>query len=500
MRSSKRDDPPGSDAQEAGAQRDLLLRARTAILWIGSTSVLAQACNWGLTLLTARILMPEDYGILSLAGTLSPFLGMLATLNLSTWIVQTDRFEARDKASMYALTTAVGLGMALFGISIAPLIGQFFDNPDMVQPFQAISLTFVLRGTSLVPLASLQRELDFKPISLMNLVVGVSSGILQLTLAWLGFGYWSLVAGIVYREAASAMWAHFHVGLPKGFSWDPALYRRAIGYGTPATAAMAAALLFNSSDKIVVGKLFDVELLGYYSMAFFLTDLPLSRMNTVLRPVFLPYFARLREFPDRMRDHFRLFVLAVASLVFPVFLGIAVVAHDLVGVVLGEKWLPMVQPLQVLCIVGLLRAFIDNVPHLLFAIGRPKQVLRLRLLYLVVLPPCFLLSGSSLGIAGIYLTWLVAFPAVSIAVLLVLRKEVGITPMDYAMNLLPPLVSSCAMAACTYLTQETLRANLPPAALVVAAVIVGALCYFGVYWTMFRKDAGRFLDALRRDR
>jgi lipopolysaccharide exporter len=284
-------------------------------------------------------------------------------------------------------------------------------------------------------------------------------------------------------------WAHYYVGLPTGLSWDPALYRRAVAFGVPATLALVAEILFNSSDKIVVGKLFDIELLGYYAMAFFLTDLPLARINSVLRPVFLPYFARLRDTPERLKEHFSRFVLAVASAIFPVLLGVAVTANDLVGVVLGEKWLPMVQPLQVLCVVGLMRSYTDNIPHLLLAVGKPMQVLRVRLIYLAVMPLCFLLLARTWGIAGIYLTWLVAFPTISIAVLLMLRKEVGIAPWDYAVNLLAPASSSCFMGACTYFASELLRGQLPPLALVGCELLIGAASYCGFYWLAFRRDA-----------
>jgi O-antigen/teichoic acid export membrane protein len=204
---------------------NLTARARHAILWVGSTTIIWQVLSWALTLLTARILLPKDYGILSLTETVAPFLGMLAALNLSTWIVQADRFGDSEKASMYSLTSIVGVGMAAVGVALGPLIGAFFENPEMVRPFQVVALTFAVRGTAVVPIASLQRALNFKPIALMNLVVGVSSGILQLGLAWLGYGYWALIAGIVYRELASAIWAHAYVGLQRKFTWDMSLYR-----------------------------------------------------------------------------------------------------------------------------------------------------------------------------------------------------------------------------------------------------------------------------------
>lgn len=476
---------------------DLTARARHAILWVGSTTIVWQVVSWALTLLTARILLPKDYGILSLTETVAPFLGMLAALNLSTWIVQADRFGDREKASMYSLTSIVGVGMAAVGVALGPLIGAFFENPEMVRPFQVVALTFAVRGTAVVPLASLQRDLNFKPIALMNLIVGVSRGLLQLGLAWLGYGYWALIAGIVYRELAAAIWAHAYVGLQKTFSWDLSLYRKALAFGAPATLALAASVLFKASDKAVIGKLFSIEFLGFYSMAFFLTDLPMAKVNAVLRPVFLPYFARLRTTPDRMRAHFCKFVLAVSSLVFPVLAGLAVVAPLAVGLVLGDKWLPLIGPLQVLCIVGLIRAFVDNVPHLLLALGKPVQVLWIRLFYLVVMPTSFVVLGLTWGVTGIYVTWLVVFPVISSAMLYVLKREAGIRQWDYARNLLAPAASTCFMVLCTYLAMELMAGLFAAGIALVLVIVIGGISYSAFYWAVFRSEATEILRVAR---
>jgi len=497
-KAKSRGEADAAGAAGAGPAGDLATRARTAVLWVGSTTFVWQVVSWAMTLLTARILVPDDYGILSLTETVSPFLGMLAALNLTTFIVQADRFEAHEKAAMTSLTSIVGLAMSAIGVSIAPLLGTFFANPAMVAPFQAVALTFFIRATAVVPLASLQRKLDFKPIALMRLTVGISSGILQLGLAWAGFGYWALVIGILYREVASSIWAHVYVGLPRKIAWDPALYRTALAFGAPATLALMAAVVFNSSDKIVIGKLFSVEFLGVYTMAFFLTDLPLAKINSVLRPVFLPYFARLRGDPERMRDHFRRFVLAVTSVIFPVLVGLAVVAPDAVGIVLGEKWLPLVQPLQVLCGVGLFRSFMDNMPHLLLALGKPMQVLGFRLIYLAVLPASFVMGASVWGISGIYGAWLIGFPAVSIIVLLVLQREVGISPWEYTTNLTAPTVSAGFMAVGTWQTSEWLGPVLSPFFLVAVETVIGAAIYLATYGLFFRPEARSILSVLKQ--
>ena len=487
-----------ADQTSLGPTGDLAARARSAVLWVGSTTLVWQVVSWGMTLLTARILVPDDYGILSLTETVSPFLGMLAALNLTTFIVQTDRFGAHEKAAMMSLTCLVGSVMTIVGVSVAPLLGKFFDNPNMVAPFQVVARTFAIRATAVVPLASLQRELHFKPISLMRLVVGISSGMLQLGLAWAGYGYWAVVIGILYREVASSVWAHFYVGLPRQIAWDSKLYRIALAFGAPATGALMAAVLFSSSDKMVIGKFFSVEFLGVYSMAFFLTDLPLAKINSVMRPVFLPYFARLREDPDRMRDHFRRFVLAVSSVIFPVLVALAVVAPDAVPLVLGEKWSHLVVPLQVLCAVGLFRSFMDNIPHLLLALGKPMQVLGFRLIYLAVLPASFILGANFWGTTGIYGAWLIGFPAVSVVVLLVLRREVGISPWDYTTNLTAPVCASAGMGLATWQVSQWLGAGWPMLIDIALELTTGAAIYLLIYGTLFKRQAMSILSVLRR--
>ena len=170
---------------DRAAGHNLVAKARLALLWTGGTAIITQASSWALTLWTARILDPTDYGIVAMSQILAPFMVLIASLNLGTWIVQTSSFGARERAAMYGLTSALGLLMTLAGLAIAPLVGQFFSNEQVVDPFRVLSLTFVLQASSAVPIAILRRDLDLKPIALLNLITGVSAGLLQLGLALL---------------------------------------------------------------------------------------------------------------------------------------------------------------------------------------------------------------------------------------------------------------------------------------------------------------------------
>ena len=159
------------------ASESLVNRVRIAAFWIAGTTLVWQVVAWGLTLVTARILLPEDYGILSMAETVSPFVALLASLNVGTWIIQSPRFEQHDRAAMYTLTSLLGLAMTTIAFLGAPLVGAFYGNEEVVGAFRVLSVVFVLRGTAVVPLSVLRRDLKFKPLSLMESTVGISSGL-----------------------------------------------------------------------------------------------------------------------------------------------------------------------------------------------------------------------------------------------------------------------------------------------------------------------------------
>jgi O-antigen/teichoic acid export membrane protein len=479
------------------SHEDLAGRARTAAFWIAGTTLIWQVVSWGLTLVTARILVPEDYGITSMAGMVSPFLGILATLNVGTWIIQTKTFGDDERAAMVTLTTVLGVAATLLSWTVAPLLGVFFKNPEVVAPFRALATVFVLRGTAVVPLSSLRRELHFKPLSLAESTIGISRGFLQLGLAYAGYAYWSLVIGMVYYEAALALWAHAYVGLPRRWSWNPRLYRSFVGFGGAATGSLLLWMGYTMSDQAIIGRLLGKEFLGFYAMAVMLTDLPLAKINAIVRPVFLPYFSKIRDSPDLMHQHFSKFVLAMCSLTMPVLVGLAVVCPNAIPVVLGEKWAPMVLPMQVLCVATFVRSMVDHVPPLLLALGRPQLELRYNLAFFLVMPACFYFMAKAYGPTGIYLTWLVPYTAVSTFAIVILRGETGITARAYTTNLLPPLFGCGVMGGLAWGAGELAAPRVDRAIALGLQIAVGGLGYVGTYWLLFRSQATGIFNALR---
>ncbi|MCB0359917.1 MAG: oligosaccharide flippase family protein, partial [Bdellovibrionales bacterium] len=348
-----------------------------------------------------------------------------------------------------------------------------------------------------VPDSQLRRELHFKPRGIMEASIGFVRGCLVLVLAWAGFGYWALIAGVLFRELAVCLWVIVVRGLPRGVRWDSALYRQAIRFGIPATVSSIFWTIFSTADKVVVGKLFGVDVLGYYAMAFYLTDLPLSKLNEVLNPVLTPYFSRLKSDMDSLRRAFLKIVGLVSLLMAPILAGLAVVAPQAVDVVLGEKWYALIAPLQVMCFVGLLRSLTGNVASLLYAINKPGSVLRYNFICVLVLPASFVLLGTWYGISGVYGTWLVVFPFVSFYALTILRRETEIALRDYFSKVLPAIISSLFMALAVLGIKLIPSGHLTPALDLVLCVGIGAAIFAMTMWLVFRSTVSEVLSAVR---
>lgn len=462
-------------------------RARSGLMWLGSTNAVWQIFSWILTVLTARQLTPSDYGLIAMIESVAPYLALLAALNLQTWIVQTEVLDAEDERAVLTMTTIFGALVSAAAFFSAPYIAAFYQTPEMELPFQILSISFLLKGIYTVPESLLRRELRFKPIALTKLGIGLLRSVTQLVLAYRGYGYWALVIGMLIREVGSLVCFSAINGLPKGFCWKPELFKRALAFGIPATGGHVFWIIFSTADEVVIGRLFGAKALGLYALAFMLIDMPLAKINEIVRPVIIPFFSRIKADKAALKRGFLKTVRGVCALVFPALLGLAAVAPDFVPVLLGETWEPMVAVLQVLCLVGIMRAFIDNAPPLLLALGLPKKELQIHFISAVIFPPMFYYFGSIYGLFGVLGAWLLGLPILALVALNIISSHVGVRPVDYLNNLKVPIVCSSIMLAAA-LGAHTLLTNADQITRLIVVILVGALSYGAVLWGLYRSE------------
>ncbi len=463
-------------------------RARLSAFWVSTTTIGWQLVSWVLTVLTANFLIPADYGVMSLAETLFPYFLLVSSFYSRTWIVQVPEFSERDGEAMMSYTTLLGLGASLGAFIVSPLVADFYGDSSLSMPFRVMAVGLAFRSVTTVSEAVLSRGLHYKELSMLTALIAVSRGVLQLVLAYFGFGFWSLVLGCLYRDLGTTIGLVFIQGLPRRFGWNLPLFRAALTFGVPATASALVAIVFASADRVIIGKLLGTQVLGFYAFAAYIADLPTAKLNMMFRSVLVSYFSRLKENRQVLAQQFLKICRVAATLIFPTLVGMAIIADDAVPLFLGAKWLPMITPLQVMSIVCLMRAFVDMVPPLLTSYGLPGRVLIYNLVSTTVVPSCMLLAVWQCGLRGAYLTWLVTLPLLSIFLLRHLRESLDIEILAFFKNVRAPFFASLCMGVVVGACGELAHPYVSMALTLALKIVFGVILYSVVLRTCFREQ------------
>ena len=424
-------------------------RIISGVAWTGGARFVSQLVAWMVSIVVVRILHPGDYGLLAMAMVLTGFIGLFAELGLGWAMVQAPQVDMPTLRSVLGLVLlANGLLFALL-FALAPLAAEFFGEKALVDIVRALALQLLIAAPAVIPDALLQRDLEFKSRSMVEVTATATTAAATLFLAVAGFGVWSLVWG----SLLGSTWRTGGIMRARPFLQPPSFafgnLRGLFRFGGYVAVARAALYVCLQADMIVAGRLLGKDQLGYYSVAMQLASLPLQRVSAVLNEVAFPAFSRLQDERERMASYLATSIGLIGLFAFPIFWGVAAVAPEIVDVFLGERWQPAVLPLQLLAVVMPLRMIGQLMPPTLQAIGRARMVAANQLLACCLLTGAFIV-GAQHGIIGLSVAWLVAYPVVFVVQLMTWLPVTGISAPRLGMIMgRPACASATTFAAVT---------------------------------------------------
>lgn len=340
------EDPSSQPADNIGA------RARTAAGWQFLSKGITTGLQVVTTVVLARLLMPEDFGIIAMAAMVTGLARVFEDLGLGQALVQ--RKELREEHTRAAFWGTLVMAVLIYtAISFgAPYVGAFFDEPRMIPVLMIIALTFVLSPFAVVPRSMLQRKLDFRTLFFASLASSVAYGAVGITMALMDYGYWALVgaslAGPAFNTVALCALTRYLPPIVPGFRGIADLYR----FGVGMTGVGIGYYIATKIDYFIIGRQLDADALGLYSKAYSFITYP-AMMAGMVSPVFFPAFSRMQDDHARMRSAYGRAVTLIASIFFPVLVIAIVAAPEFIPAVFGEQWTPSVVPAQILMLLGL---------------------------------------------------------------------------------------------------------------------------------------------------
>ena len=461
-------------------------RLKRGFNWLGGASVIARIVDF-LTILTMLLFLTKaQVGIASLVVSIGMVVEALNGLGTSEALIQARSVSRLQLDTLFWYVVGAAVLVGGLTLAAAPAIAAIYGVAGMASYFLAIAAKQPLVGAALIPLALMNRDLQYERIALVNVGATIAAALTRLALGASGAGVWALVAGY------SASGLYILIGAMLARPFRPRLrfrmqsIRRLARFGTRAASANVAEQMFKNIDYMLIGWFYGASSLAIYRVAFDVAMEPAMAVGTLVNRTALPVFARVAATGGQLVGILTWSLGRIVGLVAPLLAALVLVADPLMSLLhdgQGHSYAAAATPLKLLAIAALLRVVLQLLATMMMGGGRPGTVARLSAMTLLLLSTSILVVGcvfqARLGLVAVSAVWLAVYPLLLGWGVFALRRtwQIGIRPLAEAVAL--PLAGVAIMVAVVEIMRRVIGAGaVPQIALVVLAT---AMTYAGLF-------------------
>lgn len=362
----------------------------------------------------ARILSPHDFGVIGAALLAINCLGVFSDVGIGAALIQKKDIDRKDLDTAWTMT--IFRGIALFGLLFAAAgpLASYFSQPDLKNVFRVIAACFFLEGFTNIGILFFQRDIDFKHKARLDVVSDLAGSISSVLLALILKDFWALVySSVLWRLIYFGLSFRLHPYRPR-LCWDRKRAAHLIHFGKHVFWISIVTFVVTNGDDALVGRLLGLDLLGYYTMAYAIANLPVTSLCETLGRISFPVYSQMQDDRKRVREAFQRVFEAVLMILLPLTALIIMLAEDFISVFLGGRWLPMAGALKVLCLLGLFRGLSNVIAPVHLAVNRPDIQSRNKtvelILFLLLIYPLTTrwgIIGAGWAVSAAYLVGLI---------------------------------------------------------------------------------------------
>lgn len=338
-----------------------------------------QGIHFVVSIILARMLFPEQFGLIAMLTIFIALARSLVDSGFGAALIQKKEITQEDKCSVFYFNIVLGFAMAGLLCLAAPWIAAFYGVPHLTPLTRVLSIKMITSSFGIIHGTLLCKQLDFKTQLKVRLISTVISGAVGISMAYNGFGVWSLVAQQLTSSVVHTLFLWMLCSWRPSLTFSVVALRGMFGFGSKLLVSGIIATFFKHIYLIVIGKIFSPAQLGYFGRANGIQQLPINNLSIPIKRVTFPLFSTIQDDKERLKNIVRKAMTTLVLIHFPIMIGLAIVAEPLVIVLLTEKWAPCIPYLRLLCVVGLMYPLhLINV-NALKAQGRSDLFLRLEI-------------------------------------------------------------------------------------------------------------------------
>ena len=359
---------------------ELRNKTLSGVKWNAIGRFSTQGISFVIGILLARILSPSDYGVIGMIGIFMAIAQTFIDSGFGSALIRKIDCTDTDYSTAFYFNIAVGIISYLILFFAAPLIADFFKTPILVDIVRVLSINLFLNSLTIVQTAILTAAVDFKSQAKISLIATIVSGIIGLTMAYNGYGVWSLVYQSVSMSIVRTIlfWMITKWKPQRIFSKDSFSYL--FGFGSKILSASILHTIYANLTTILIGKFYTPKDLGYYTRGESMANLPSSNLTMILQSVTYPILSKIQDDDERLIQVYRKYICMTSMIIFWGMCLLAALAEPLIIALFTDKWANAVVYLQVFCFALMFDHICQLNLNILYVKGRSDLVLRLEVI------------------------------------------------------------------------------------------------------------------------
>jgi len=464
--------------------------------WISAMNLCALAVSFTSFIVLARLLSPAAFGIIAAAQVIINLFAIFQRFGLPEALAQRSELGKGHINAAFWISALLGCLLFASGWSFSGLAAAFFNMPDLTSPLRVMLFALILNIFCIVPLGLLKRDFKFKEISVAQLVSLAAGSVIGITMAIMGFGVWSLVAMGLVNVFITALTFTYMVRYYPRLNFSLQDVKAMFSFGIHVVGADSINSSNSITDKFVVGRFIGDIALGYYYIAQRLIDILNMLIIQPVSEVILPGFSKIQKNPDEALYHYYKIIRLSAFIAFPVFIGVSLMAPEIVKVFLQSKWVPAIAAMQIYALIG--PSKIQNAINmqLLIAFGKPNRCLWNSAINATVNIAGFLLVFKW-GIEAIAAVLVIRSYILSPLLVIMLKNVTGLSMAKYYRQNLYPITAIILMCISVFITKRLIH-DFGSGVTLVLCPIVGAFVYCVTVLLLHPKLMSGLIDEFRR--
>lgn len=458
---------------------DLKARTIQGVSWSAISKVIQFCVGFFTTLILARIISPEDFGLFGMVAVFMGFFAIIQEFGMGASIVQNQEINNVQLSSIFWLNLLFSSILFILLIIISPLISRFYAEPNLTSITRLFGIIFIGNAFSLVPVSIITKNLEFKKLSIIQSVTLMLGSGLGISSAYLGLGVWSLVIQQITISFSRAFLAWISVSWIPDRAFTFAKIKKQTKFSIYLQAGSVLNYITRNADDLLVGKFIGANALGYYQMAYRIMQFPLDYVSQVVGQVMFPALSIIQNDIAKVRSVYLKSLRAIALVTFPFVMGLFVIAPSVIYILLGEEWMKLLPILQILCILGIPQSLATTTGWIFLSQGRTDIRFRMQVVFTTLFLISFII-GLNWGAIGVAICYTIMSILLTPIQFHIAGKLIDVTFCEIIKSVASIFFCGLLMAIVIFVVGEIMPSNWPEWLILIVQIIVGGITYFSL--------------------